>query len=378
VNDRMGLSLIAEVMGWPGDQAQATQEYAWLQMMSSVKYDGYSFFRAGVRFIETLATWLKQFEHGDRATAYNFVKQRLVYFSLPEIQCLVENFIPEVVTPNLRQVVAADLGVKPYEVWKDNKGAEALIRRRRKVLFVGLSDGSRIDLLRRSNFARISQEQVVPMMNVDLEKWRDLNDKLVNHEGMKSDEKFEDVYLVDDFTASGTTFIRQVDGRWKGKLKKFNDVVDDARAELGKEFPVAEGYSLHIHHYISSHQARRNLEEKLALAARDWKERSFDKYNITEGLLLPETLPLSQPGDALLLDLCDKYYDHALFKRLEKHCLEAEMDTMKLGYAFCALPVVLEHNTPNNSIPLLWAETAGAEGNHAMEPLFFRRDRHGQ
>jgi hypothetical protein len=78
VNDRMGLSLIAEVMGWPGDQAQATEEYAWLRMMSSVKYDGYSFFRAGVRFIETLATWLKQFEHADRPAAYQFVKQRVV------------------------------------------------------------------------------------------------------------------------------------------------------------------------------------------------------------------------------------------------------------------------------------------------------------
>jgi hypothetical protein len=53
------------------------------------------------------------------------------------------------------------------------------------------------------------------------------------------------------------------------------------------------------------------------------------------------------------------------------------MDTMKLGYANCALPVVLEHNTPNNSFPLLWAETARANGAHAMEPLFFRRDRHG-
>jgi hypothetical protein len=374
----MGLSLIAEVMGWPGDQAQATREYAWLRMMSSVKYDGYSFFRAGVRFIETLATWLKQFEHGDRAAAYDFVKKRLVYFSLPEIQCLVENFIPEVVTPNLRAVVAADLSVKPYEVWKDSKGAEAFNRRLRKVLFVGLSDGSRIDLLRRSNFSRISQEQVVPMMNVDIDKWRDLNDNLVKHEGMKPDEKFEDVYLVDDFTASGTTFIRQIDGKWKGKLKKFNDIVAGARDELGKEFPIADGYSLHIHHYVSSHQARRNLDEKLATAARDWKEKSFGKYNITEGLILPATLPLSQPGDAAALGLCDKYYDHALFKRLEKHCREAGMDTMKLGYAYCALPVVLEHNTPNNSIPLLWAETAGADGAHAMEPLFFRRDRHGQ
>jgi hypothetical protein len=378
VNDRMGLSLIAEVMGWPDDQAQATQEYAWLRLMSSVKYDGYSFFRAGVRFIETLATWLKQFEHGDRAAAYEFVKQRLVYLSLPEIQCLVDNFIPEVVTPNLRQVVAADLNVKPYEVWKDSKGAKAFNRRLRKVLFVGLSDGSRIDLLRRSNFTLISQEQAVPMMNIDIEKWRDLNENLVNHEGMNADEKFEDVYLVDDFTASGTTFIRQIEGKWKGKLKKFNDIIVGARAELGKEFPLAEEYSLHIHHYVSSYQARQNLEEKLSTAVKDWKEKSFGKYSITEGLILPQTLRLSQPDDAAVLRLCDKYYDHALFKRLEKHCREFGMDTMKLGYAYCALPVVLEHNTPNNSIPLLWAVTAGTDGAHAMEPLFFRRDRHGQ
>lgn len=86
---------------------------------------------------------------------------------------------------------------------------------------------------------------------------------------------------------------------------------------------------------------------------------------------------MSNPDDAKTLALCDKYYDHALFKRLEKHCLQAGMTTMKLGYADCALPVVLEHNTPNNSIPLLWAETAG-EGAPAMRPLFFRRDRHGQ
>jgi hypothetical protein len=377
VNDKMGLSLIAEVMGWPSDQAEATKEYAWLRMMASVKYDGYSFFRAGVRFIETLATWLKQFEQGDRPAAYAFVKHRLVYFSLPEIQCLVDNMVPEVVTPNLREVVAADLCVKPYEVWKDRKGFEAFNRRLRKTLFVGLSDGSRIDLLRRSNFSRISQEQVVPMMNVDIEKWRDLNTNLVKHDGMNSGEKFEHVYLVDDFTASGTTFIRKVGESWKGKLKKFNDIVIDARTKLGPEFPLADGYSLHIHHYISSHQARKNLEDRLATAACDWQEKSFGPYSITEGLILPETLPLSRPGDEPALNLCDKYYDHTLFRRLEKHCLEAGMTTMKLGYAYCALPVVLEHNTPNNSIPLLWAETTGGENVHAMEPLFFRRDRHG-
>ena len=106
----------------------------------------------------------------------------------------------------------------------------------------------------------------------------------------------------------------------------------------------------------------------LAIASTGWKEKSFGEYSITEGLILPETLPLSQSGDVAMLTLCDKYYDHALFKRLEKHCREAGMDTMKLGYAYCALPVVLEHNTPNNSIPLLWAETGGAAAPTPWSP----------
>lgn len=372
----MGLSLIAEVMGWDSE-AEATREYAWLRLMSSVKYDGYSYFRAGIRFIETLATWLKQFDIADRPTAYLFVKERLVYLSLPEVQCLVDNFIPEVVTPRLRDIVAEDLGVKSYEVWSDAKGFAAFKRRLRKVLFIGLSDGSRIDLLRRNNISRISQEQVVPMMNIDFEKWRDLNKNLVEHPGMAPDEKFDEVYLVDDFTASGTTFIRKVDGVWKGKLRKFNDLVVEARKNVKDDFPIAKDYALHIHHYTSSFQAKKALQERLAEADQDWTEKSFGSYTISEGHIFPEKLPLSDPDDAKTLALCDKYYDHALFKRLEKHCEQAGMTTMKLGYANCALPVVLEHNTPNNSIPLLWAETAG-NGARAMRALFFRRDRHGQ
>lgn len=378
MNDRMALSLIAEIMGWTDDdQAIATEEYAWLRMMSAVKYDGYSDFRAGVRFLESLATWLKQFDFKDRATAYKFVKHRLVYISLQEMQCLVESFVPEVVTPNVRRIVAEDLNVMPYEVWTEKTGAEAFKRQLRKTLFVGMSDGSRIDILRRANPGRISTEQAVPMMNVDEEKWRDLNKKLTGEEGMSTSEKFDSVYLIDDFTASGTTFIRRIDGEWKGKLKKFNDLVCKARANLGDEFPIAENYTLHVHHYISSHQARSTLLQKLKEAEADWSERSFSEYTVTEGLILPQPLRLSALGDAGMLDLGNRYYDHALFERLEEHCKEAGQTNMKLGYADCALPIVLEHNAPNNSIPLLWAETQGDNSAHAMRPLFHRRDRHG-
>ena len=376
MNDKMGLNLIAEIMGWDeATEGTATQEYAWLRLMSAVKYDGYSDFRAGSRFIENLATWLKQFSPEDRPAAYQFVKTRLIYISPAELQRIIESFVPEVVTPVLRRSVAEELDIKPYQVWSTSEGTRKFQDRLRRTLFIGMSDGSRIDILRRANPARLDNEQVVPMMNIDDEKWRDLNEKI--EERLGAGAKFERVYLIDDFTASGTTFIRRVGEKWKGKLKKFNDLLVGAAGELGDEFPIAQGFSLHIHHYISSFQAREALDQRLAEADAQWTEKFFGSVHLTEGLLLPEATKLTEAADPDILDLCARYYDHALFERLEKHCREAGQDNMTKGYADCALPIVLEHNTPNNSISLLWAETPGDDGAHPMTPLFRRRDRHG-
>ena len=381
----LALNLVADVMDW--DNEVATREYGWLRLISSMKYDGYSDFRAGVRFLESLVSWLRHFDKVDRPAAYAFVKERLVYISTLEMQRVIETFIPEIVTPYLRRSVAAELGIKPYQVWQSADGAKAFIRRLRRCLFVGLSDGSRIDVLRRANAGRLSQEQVIPMMNVDDEKWKSLAGDLKEEQGPAA--RFDDVYLIDDFTASGTTFIRFPDGKPKGKLHKFERIVQDAKARLtAEDFPLADGYTLHIHHYVSTKQAHDALEERVAEANEKLPNKSFGTTIITEGMLLPGDLrlakidtetravTLTRPTDGPIVDLCGRYYDDYLSKRLEKHGKEAGLIDMKYGYADCALPLVLEHNTPNNAIPLLWAETEGQFGV-PMQPLFFRRDRHG-
>lgn len=383
----LALELIADVMKW--ETEDATREYAWLRLISSMKYDGYSDFRAGVRFLESLVSWLRQFDEGDRAAAYSFVKERLVYISGLEMQRVIETFIPEVVFPYLRASVAEEFGIKPYEVWRTKETAAAFERRLRRCLFVGLSDGSRIDVLRRANAGRLSQEQVVPMMNVDDEKWKSLAGDLIKEVG--EDARFDDVYLIDDFTASGTTFIRFPDGEPKGKLYKFDRIVLDAKKRLtgaGKVFPLSDDYTLHVHHYVSTRQAHDALGERVVEADRRLADKTFGKWVITEGMLLPSDIRIAnvdketraaavtRPADDPIVDLCGRYYDHELFERLEKHCMEAGQSDMKYGYADCALPLVLEHNTPNNAVPLLWAETNGKAGN-PMHPLFFRRDRHG-
>jgi hypothetical protein len=87
------------------------------------------------------------------------------------------------------------------------------------------------DVLRRANSGRLVQDQAVPMLDVGIDKWADLRKKLAEDEGPEA--HFENVFLIDDFTTSGTTFIRQSgEGHWKGRLKKFNDLVCKAPAWL--------------------------------------------------------------------------------------------------------------------------------------------------
>ena len=71
----LALNLIASVMKW--DNEVATKEYLWLRLMSAMKYDGYSDFRAGVRFLESLVPWLRQFDDEARIEVAFFLLRRL-------------------------------------------------------------------------------------------------------------------------------------------------------------------------------------------------------------------------------------------------------------------------------------------------------------
>jgi hypothetical protein len=89
-----------------------------------------------------------------------------------------------------------------------------------------LSDGARIDVLRRSNAGILSTEQIVLATHIDEQKWEDLGNNLRDDPRLAgvSEPKFASIYLLDDLNASGITFIRKRD-KWKGKLIKFRDVI---------------------------------------------------------------------------------------------------------------------------------------------------------
>lgn len=378
MNPDLGLRVLGSVMDWDDDKAH--DEFQRLRLMATLKYDGYRDFEAGVRFIERLASWLQQFEPSQRGAAYEFVMNQLVYIGPSEMEKLVGQLYPNFVYPEILSAVADEMEIPRYRLLASEKALLRIATLRRQTLFLGLSDGARVDYIRHQNVGVISNEQVVGSAQIDSAKWEEMLGELKTDLG-DPEVRFRAVYLIDDFAATGTSFFRIDGGKAKGKLSKFANSVRQAEEALGGKV-FDDDYKIFIHHYVGTAKAHDDLAARLA-SHRDVLAAAGLPLDVhtTYGLLLPASLALASgnPADDGFLELADQYYDHSIHT---KHTKIGGTSDMKLGYGACALPLILDHNTPNNSMPLLWAETAGAPATAdkaavpAMRPLFRRRQRH--
>lgn len=379
MNHELGLQVLSQIMSWNDDEAR--QEFRWLTFMSQYKYDDYSDYLAGVRFLECLATWLQQFDGTDRQVAYQYLKTNLIYNSTAELHRLVEKLYPEHIQPDIVQAVSEKLNIPRYKVWATTDATSEFDWQLRKALFLGLSDGARIDVLRRANAGIISNEQIVASTQIDTAKWRslvkDLRQDLEQIKpGTGESAKFAKIYLIDDFTASGTSLIRKnQDGTaFKGKLERFHHSIESAKADLQAEYGeiLEENWELIVHHYICTENAKTVIHTRYQEAL-DSGVQWFNNVRFSFSLILPAEVALDTTSGHPFVEICRKYYDNSIEN---KHSAECGDKNMTFGYCQCALPLILEHNTPNNSLPLFWAETSGQNGQHAMRPLFRRRQRH--
>lgn len=379
MNQELGLRTLGQIMAWNDDRAR--EEFSWLRLMARLKYDGYRDFQAGMRFIESLATWLQQFQQSEREIAYGFVREALVYIGPGEMQRLVEQFYPRTVRERLLQTVAAERDLPKYRILANAEAHAATDRLLRQTLFMGLSDGARIDIVRHANTGLLTNEQLVVATQVDKDKWQDLL-KNLRKDLDDPTARFRIVYLLDDFMGTGTSFLRFDDEKqqWKGKLIRFKESLDAAVSALDGEAIFADDWQLCVHHYATTAEAARIIAERQAEAAASLNMPGWAAaVHFTFGTVLPSDLPIDKAGDRFgdFIALTQRYYDPAIRTR---HTDVGGVTHMGLGYGGCALPLVLEHNTPNNAVALLWAETEGLEREGvkppAMRPLFRRRQRH--
>ncbi|HQT22944.1 MAG: hypothetical protein B7X86_07505 [Sphingobacteriales bacterium 17-39-43] len=343
---RSGLAekLLVKTMDWPPDVI--SRQRPLLQALANFKYDEYQQFSPGIRFIESLVKWLTQFEElEERKTAYNFIINHLVFISNDQMAHLVNITYADKINPIVIDKTSRAIKINPFWVRKIVKSAHYRVILRRS-LFIGLSDGSRIDQLRRS-FSRISNEQVLATYTISDDKVNDMLEEL-KKSGVKS--KFNTVFLIDDFTASGTSYFRKSGENWGGKIYKFINSVFILKSEISNLMQEGEILDIHIIFYIATVDAM----DKLAINIKEFQAENPEcnfQFSIEAIQVIGSEIKTQILEDTLFVDLIRKYYDDDIN---DSHYKMGKHDEPYLGFNECCLPLVLNHNTPNNSLPILW------------------------
>lgn len=177
------------------------------------------------------------------------------------------------------------------------------------------------------------------------------------------EERFSLIWLVDDFSGSGNTYIR-FDGterRFKGKIRKIYDRV------LAGDLMDPDYYEVYLLLYVATRQAIDHIEY---WSERFTTEQGFKPLRLHVLCPIEKDAALASRSEPALISVLGKeaYYDK---KASDRHIAIGGTQSAQFGFAGCSLPLVLSHNTPNNSVYVLW----GPE-DYRFFGLFPRVSRH--
>lgn len=377
MNSNLANQLLASIMNW--DAQTLASERAALEFMGSMKYDAYDRYMPGMRFMSSLVQWLNDINEEDREVAFKFIKNRLVFISSTQMNYLVDLLYDSKIRPALLDMATTETGMASY-MRSYAKVRERFEIEKRSSLVIGLSDGAHTDILRRS--AQFNNEQVLTNYYPDGKKLKDMLDALRQDDKLKGLEKpyFHRVFLIDDFTASGKSFIRfdQEDKKYHGKLKKIIDeLCTIGYPERGQKIehlsyllnPEQDEIHIDILFCIATEKAITNIKTALDayLEAKETKKKV--SYTIHVVQVLEDKLSDDIKADKELNKVLRKDKHFVKEAVLSKSYAVGKDDNPWLGFDECALPVVLSHNTPNNSLPIIWQD---AERFHGLFPRISR------
>ena len=376
MNSNLANQLLASIMKW--DAQTLASERAALEFMGSMKYDAYDRYMPGMRFMSSLVQWLNDIEEEDRDEAYKFIKEKLVFISSTQMNYLVDLLYDSKIRPILLDMATTETGMPSYKR-SSNVVHNRFEIEKRSALVIGLSDGAHTDILRRS--AGFSNEQVLTNYYPDGKKLKDMLDELRKDDKLKSIEKpyFRRIFLIDDFTASGKSFIRydESDGKYHGKLKKIIDeLCTRGYVEKGQKIEhlsyllnPEQKIQIDILFSIATEKAKTSIKDNLDdyLKSVGWQDKV--EFNIHIVQLLEDKLSNDIKSDNNLVRVLKKDKHFVEECVISKSYKVGKNDSPWLGFDECALPVVLAHNTPNNSLPIIWQD---AERFHGLFPRISR------
>ncbi len=351
MKEDLAQKLLTNVMKW--DAEKLNQERFFIQLLADIKYDYYQRYTHGMRYIESLALWLRNFDSEEREKMYDFVKNNLIFISEEQMRHLVENVYDFYVVPLLLKKSKRNKGNKKNQSIEQNR--EVFNKMLKTSLFFGLSDGSHIDVFRRAN-ENLSHEAIAIYYDISEEKFKEMLDNAGGGNGGNIS-----IFLLDDFSGSGISFIRKEGEDWKGKIVSFME-------KLKKYNILLDGADIHIILYVSTKNAVGYINNQLTAYKIDKKiENCCFEANAIQFINPIEI-------DEELSGVLKKYYRLHSMNRIEnEHYAKGNTDEPHMGFNNGRLPLVLYHNTPNNTFPIIWFNN---EYSRDFNALFPRVNRH--
>lgn len=405
----------------PWDEARVQELLRDLDVLAEHKYNFYEMYQPGRLFFESLYLWLSDFREDERTAALDFVRKNLIFVSREEFQQLAQVLYRDRIHQRQLDLASERTGIPRHRV-RELAASDALQRIKRASLYVAMSDGARIDYFRRQNLS-ISNEQVLPTYDPGSEKMRSVLTEL--EEGLGSDARFECLFLIDDFCGSGRTLLREFVTTQVGDLLPEFTIPPQLRAYVGyhrakqelkltysgsitpglerqlRSLCTSRVYGDAIGRLVEEHRAGKtelsgslkkiaqgDLPTMLTAEARVFlcpllmTQYALDRLRlliprlpsqlkgleVLSGAVLPDGARIkpptsSDPSSVNVATLCENHYQDEFG--------DEHTGSIKYGYDNCGLPLVLHHNTPNNSIYLLWSRKY-------QNPLFMRFERHGR
>lgn len=307
MRDFLAERLLVKILAWTPDEI--TNERPLLQALANFKYNDYQQFSTGIRFIESLVRWLNQFENlSERKVAYDFLKDELIFISNEQMSYLVSITFNEVINPILISKTALDIDVSANLVHKIINSDEYKLNLR-KSLFIGLSDGSRIDQLRRNS--GLDNEQVATTHQISTEKIMDMLDEL--ELAVKTKCKFKTVFLLDDFTASGKSYFRSEEN--KGKIFKFlmkvfgkdEELIASKEREEWDSLTDKNELDIHIIFYLATEEAIQTIQSEID----KWKlsNNISNEIKVSTIQLISSAVKTKVLLNQEFIKLAEKYFD---------------------------------------------------------------------
>jgi len=371
-------NLVPKLVG-PEEIPDLVSSLRTLEVLAEYKYDEYQQFAPGHRFMESLVLWLSRIPPAQRVAALKLVRERLIFFSRADIFHFTKMAFPFKIRPMLLEWEARRHNI-PMHRWVHFSRSASFELAVRRTLFLGLSDGAHLDDFRRQG--GLHNDQVHASYHLPEARAAEMVNKLGEHiekrrgtiegepYGVSLTPTFNRIVLVDDFTASGTSYIRKKDGGgWSGKIHTFLETLDAV------EVPLVDWRELKsaLLFYVATDRAKDHIGENLAQLNQERAQKGLATFEPEFQVVQPlsDDIALTPENAGDLRALIDGYdvegtYDTSMSKG-------GPPDHQRWGFARCGLPVVLYHNSPNNSVAPLWMYR---DRKYKMPGLFPRIRRH--